>query len=117
MSDRSKITITGGNFTQSAVGIGSIHQHNDARQATAGDLRSALADGREEIVALGRDDAEQARLAHGVDQIQEELSAPKPDADIVRGGWKSVLKVLDAGAAATASIVKISELIGSLFGT
>ena len=117
MSDRSKIRITGGNFTQSAVGIGSIYQHNTAEQATAGDLRSALAEGRAEIIALGRDDTDRVRLAHGLDQVQEELAASEPDADIVRGGWKSVLKVLDAGAAATSSVVKISEFIRSLFGT
>jgi hypothetical protein len=48
--------------------------------------------------------------------VVEELDAPEPDADVVRGGWKSVLKALDVGARAAESVTRITDLVSSLFG-
>jgi hypothetical protein len=81
------------------------------------DLRSALAGSRAEIVGLGRDEAECRALATRIDQVAEELATAEPDGDIVRGGWKSILKVLDAGAAAADSVSKITGLVSSLFAS
>ena len=118
MSDK-RITVSGGNFSGSAVGIGDVRVHNigGTHQVTPYDLRSALAASRAEIVALGRDDAECRTLANQIDQVTQELTAAEPDGDIVRGGWKSALKILDSGGAAADSISKITDLVSSLFGS
>lgn len=115
---RNRISISGGSFHQSAVGTGSIRQTNYGGPdgVSVDDLRSLLADARGELLALGRDDQERATLAQRVDQVESDLSEPEPDPDIVRGGWKSVLKVLDAGARASESISKITDLVAGLFG-
>lgn len=118
-SGRSRISISGGTFHQSAVGIGSVRQNNVSGSggASTEDLRSLLTELRGHIVALGRDEQDRDAIARRVDQMKNELSEAEPEADIVRGGWKSVLKVLDAGARASESISKITDLVGALFGT
>jgi hypothetical protein len=114
-----KITVSGGNISGSAIGIGDTRVINSAgaHQVTVDDLRSALAASRAEIVGLGRDEAESRTLASRIDQVADELATDEPDGDIVRGGWKSALKVLDSGAAAADSISRITQLVSSLFGS
>jgi hypothetical protein len=113
-----KITIAGGTFTGSAVSAehAEVHNAGPVSQVTVGDLREALRAYRDEIVALGRDDAERTRVAGRIEQVVEELEAPEPDADVVRGGWKSVLKALDAGARTAESLTKVTDLVTALFG-
>ena len=112
-----KITVSGGTFTGSAVSNEHAEVHTGTvSQVTVGDLRAALRDHRDQIVALGRDDDERRRVAGRIEQVVEELEAPEPDADVVRGGWKSVLKVLDVGARTAESITKITDLVTALFG-
>lgn len=110
-----RITVTGGTFTGSAVGIGRTEVHN-AGAVSVGDLREALRAHHDEIVALGRDDAGRRRVAGHIEQVVEELEAPEPDKDVVRGGWKSVLKVLGTGAAAAEGLTKVTDLVTALFG-
>jgi hypothetical protein len=114
-----KITVSGGTFTGTAVGIGHIAVHNSGSvsQVTVGDLREALAAHRDELVALAGDDAGRRRVAGRIEQVVEELDAPEPDGDVVRGGWKSVVRALDVGARAAESIAKITDLVTALFGT
>ena len=112
-----KITVSGGTFTGSAVSNEHAEVHTGTvSQVTVGDLRAALRDHRDQIVALGRDDDERRRVAGRIEQVVEELEAPEPDADVVRGGWKSVLKVLDVGARTAESITQITDLVTALFG-
>jgi hypothetical protein len=115
---RNEIRVSGGTFTGSAVGIGqtAVHNSGTVAQVTLGDLLEALAARRDEIVALGRDDADRRRVAGRIEQVVEELDASEPDADVVRGGWKSVLKALDVGARAAESVSTITDLVSSLFG-
>jgi hypothetical protein len=118
--DRAKqITVSGGTFTNSAIGIGRIEQHNTAgtQQVTVSDLRTALREHADEIVALGRDDAERESLRAKVSDLESETAEAEPDGDIVRGTWKSVLKVLEGAAAAATSVGTITDLVGTLFGS
>ena len=118
MSSSNKVTVTGGTFTGSAIGNGRVEVHNGpVSQVTVGDLREALRAHHDEIVALGRDESERRRVAGRIEQVVEELEAPAPDADVVRGGWKSVLKVLGAGAAAAEGLTKVTDLVTALFGS
>ena len=113
-----KITVSGGTFTGSAVGIGHVTLQNSgtSSQITVDDLRQALRSHHDEIVALARDDVERARVAGRIEQVAEELDAAEPEADVVRGGWKSVLKALDVGARAADSVAKITDLVTGLVG-
>lgn len=115
---RNRISITGGSFHQSAVGTGSIRQNNygSSDGSSVEDLRSLVVALRGEIPALASDEGDRAAIAQRIDQVENELSEPEPDPDIVRGGWKGVLKVLDAGARASESISKITDLVTGLFG-
>lgn len=114
-----KITVSGGTFTGSAVSTehAEVHNAGPVSSITVDDLRDALRAYRDEIVALGRDDVERTRVDGRIEQVLEELEAPEPDSDVVRGGWKSVLRALDAGAGAAESLTKVTDLVTTLFGT
>jgi uncharacterized protein YfaP (DUF2135 family) len=113
-----KITVTGGTFTGSALSNehAEVHITGPVSPVTVGDLREALQAYRDDIVALGHDDAARARVAGRIEQVAEELETTEPDADVVRGGWKSILKTLDASARAAESLTKVTELVTALFG-
>jgi hypothetical protein len=118
MSDN-RMTITGGTFTRSAVGVENVHVHNAGgeQHLTVDDLRAALAAGRADILDAARDDMARKALASRVDALSEELEADEPDGEIVRGGWKSVRKLLETGAQAAETITKITDMVGALFGS
>jgi hypothetical protein len=112
-----RVTISGGTFTGSAIGnenvqVTSVH---GAEEVTVGGLRATLADARAEIVALGEDARQRARLRSGIDQVEEELRTEQPDGDVVRGSWKRVLRLLDAAGQASESVARIGQAITSLF--
>ncbi|GAA1862519.1 hypothetical protein GCM10009836_48520 [Pseudonocardia ailaonensis] len=116
--DGGRITISGGTFAGSAIGIGKVTVNNgDVQQVTVDDLRSALAGGRQKLLDAAPDETSRARVATAVEELQEELEVPEPDGDVVRGGWKRVLRLLDGGAKAAESIATITELVSSLFGS
>lgn len=116
-SESNRIEITGGTFTGSAVGNRDVrvtHVHG-AREVAIGDLRATLAAERAGIVGLGADQEQRSRLSSGVEQVEDELRTEQPDGDVVRGGWKRVLRVLDGAAAASGSVGRISQAIAALF--
>jgi hypothetical protein len=112
-----RISITGGTFTGSAIGNEQVQVTNTGgvEQVTVEDLRSSLAEAREEIIGLAEDPDQRSRLRVQVAQVEEELRADEPDGDVVRGGWKRVMRVLDGGAQASESVAKIWQAISSLF--
>jgi hypothetical protein len=116
-SGTNRISITGGTFTGSAIGNEDVRVTNaqGAEQMTVGALRSTLAAAREEIIALGEDEQQRAGVRSGIEQVEEELSTEHPDGDVVRGGWKRVMRVLEGGAQASESVAKTWQAISSLF--
>ena len=95
-TDRRSVKITGGTFQGSAIGIGHTEQHGATfgPEPDLADLRTLLAEAREQILAGGADDDKRARIAHELREIDEELAADKPDGPAVRTRWNAVLKVL-----------------------
>jgi len=116
--DRRSIKITGGTFQGSAIGIGRTEQHGAAfrASATVEDLRTALAAGSAEIVALGRDEDERNDLRHELRKIEKELQGDEPEGAAVRTRWKSVLAALEGVRTAGTAVVGITELVRQLFG-
>lgn len=112
-----RISITGGTFAGSAIGNEHVQVTNTSgvEQVTIEVLRSSLAVAREEIVGLAADPTQRSRLRAQIAQVEEELRVDEPDGDVVRGGWKRVMRMLDGGAQAAESVAKIWQAISSLF--
>lgn len=109
------ITISDSNFPGiNNVSNGPITVVRDSPKATVGDLRGELRRHRAEIVELAGTQGPRAERA--LDHLEQELADPEPDKDVVRGGWKSVTKLLAGGAAAAESVTKIAELVRTLTG-
>jgi len=110
------IHISGGSFQGSAVGIGHVEQHGYAPGSSVADLRAALAAAAPELVSLGETEEDQAGIRHEIRKIDQELDADEPDGAAVHTRWKSVLAVLGGATAAGEQVVKITELMRTLFG-
>lgn len=115
MGDENRsITISGGTFTGTNIASGDVTVVRDSPRATVGSLREEIRRHRAEIVELAGDKGEPAGRA--LDDLDGELADPEPDKEIVRGRWKSVLKLLSDGAAAATSVSTIAGMVTTLTG-
>lgn len=108
------IKISGGTFTGSTnVAAGDITVGSVRQYVRLADLRAALEAHRAELITAGGDDGDKVRRR--LDRLDEELAEDEPDADAVRGDWRSVAKLLTGAGAAAESAKKIAELVHALF--
>lgn len=116
--ERNLIKITGGTFSQSAIGIGRTEQHGSAVGSAVrlADLRTELAARHDEIVAHGRSAEEREDLRHELRKIREELNKDEPDGPAVKSRWRSILEVLEGALVAGTTITGITELVRQVFG-
>lgn len=110
------ITISNGTFIKSAIAGGDVKQtiNEGSRHSRAAELRTELRRHRDELIRLAG--TKGSGVAHNLDEIDAQLASPKPDPDIVRGGWKSVARIVTGAGSAAESFSKIAELVHSLFG-
>lgn len=110
--DHRAMTIYGGTFTGSTVANGNVHQTiiNHSQGAQLLQLRNELRAHRDELVAAGG-----PRVADRLDEIDAELASGEPDPEIVRGGWRSIGKLLTGAGTAAENLKKITELIQQIF--
>jgi hypothetical protein len=111
------ISITGGTFQGSAIGIGHTHQHGATIGAVAGpaDLRALLAERAPEIVELGPAD-DRSGIRHEIDAIDRELGRDEPSGPVVKSRWETVLSVLDSAVKAGSRLSEITDLVHKVFG-
>jgi hypothetical protein len=108
------IKISGGTFTgPTNVAAGDITVGSVRQEVRLADLRAALEAHRAELIAAGGDDGEKVRGR--LERLDEELAEDEPDADVVRGGWRSLAKLLTGAGAAAEAAKKIAELVQALF--
>jgi hypothetical protein len=115
---RNEITVSGGTFTNANFGIGKVTQNNHGTGGTSmtvADLRTALEEKGERIVALGRTEQERGALRHEIAATTRELAADEPDGPAVRFRWKAVTTILGAALAVNADVAQISQFVIDLF--
>jgi hypothetical protein len=115
---RNSISITGGTFQGSAIGIGHTHQHGATIGAVAGpaDLRELLTGHAAEIIAAGRSGDDRAAIQHEIGAMERELGRAEPNGPVVKSRWQAVLESLDGVVKASGSLAQVTELVNRIFG-
>jgi hypothetical protein len=114
---RGEITITGGTFTGSAVGVGEVRVTNAGPSTTTiGDLQGLLTAERARLVGAAPTPEAGEKVSSAVEALEDELASSEPDGETVRGTWKRIQKLIDGGASVAGSVAKISEAVGTIFG-
>ncbi|MBP2371850.1 hypothetical protein [Pseudonocardia parietis] len=116
-SGDSVIRIGGGTFTGgTAIGIGTTSQvTNVGPPPERADLRTALEEVRERIVAGGRDESERIELRADVQAILRELERDEPRPAVVRSRWDAVRAVLGKVLDHSGELMKITEIVANQF--
>ena len=98
MSDRRKITISGGDLRYANIGNERNTQNNyygtEDRSIAVAALRTALDERGDRVVALGRTRGRAVALRHEIDATRRVLGTDKPDGMAVRVRWQVVLATL-----------------------
>lgn len=112
------ISITGGSFQSSAIGIGQVHQRNTTigAESSASELRALLADHAVELAALGRTADDRDEIQHEIRAIDRELEQEDPSGPVVRSRWQAVLDALDGVLRAGGKLSEITDLMHKVFG-
>lgn len=119
MSDRRKITISGGDLRYANIGNKQNTQNNyctEDRTIAIAALRTALDVRGDRVVALGRNADERAALRHEVAATRRELATDEPDGTAVRVRWQAVLAIVGTALAMNADVAQISQFVMDLFG-
>lgn len=120
MTDRPKITISGGDLRYANIGNERNTQNNyygtEDRTIAVAALRTALDERGDRVVALGRHADERAVLRHEVDATRRVLATDEPDGTAVRVRWQAVLAILGTTLAMNADVAQISQFVMDLFG-